>query len=397
MTDDALQRIDMLIQVGLRLARTASSGRVLLAKVAETIDGGWLASPWGDEIAADLTAARAGACEPVAIKQIERALRDAWGRAPTDQLDDLDREPVATTPLAQVHRGVLDGAPVAVKVLRPGLAAAVRQDLSLLDGLRRPLRTAFPALDAAATLHEFRERVLEELDLESEASVQRRFHRALRRHPFLTVPAPHTELCHPEVIVSEWIDGVTIAGADPGDRDTAAAQLVTFVLGSARTGTMYVGPALEDVRVLAGGRLAILGFGASRQVQPGRVDAAVAALPGFADGDPAVLAAAMDQLGWMGASDAATLLELWRHGLADLGGADPVALDSDAIVAARDRVLERPELVGALIAGGTIPAADLWPMLAVARLFATIARTGATGAWRELAGTAVSGGWDSAR
>ncbi|MGP0036548.1 MAG: AarF/UbiB family protein [Solirubrobacteraceae bacterium] len=104
--------------------------------------------------------------------RIERVLRDAWGRRPTDELDDLDREPVAVTPISQVHRGVLDGAAVAVKVLRPGLAAAVRQDLGLLEGLRRPLQAAFPALDAGAALREFRERVLEELDLENEASVQ---------------------------------------------------------------------------------------------------------------------------------------------------------------------------------------------------------------------------------
>jgi len=68
--------------------------------------------------------------------EVERALRAAWGAAPMEELDELDPEPAAVTPTSQVHRGELDGAPVAVKVLRPGVAASVRQDLALLEGLR---------------------------------------------------------------------------------------------------------------------------------------------------------------------------------------------------------------------------------------------------------------------
>ena len=90
---------------------------------------------------------------------------------------------MAVTPISQVHRGVLDGTPVAVKVLRPGLASSVRQDLALLEGLIAPLGAAFPAIDAGAILHEVRERVLDELDLENEAVAQRRFHRALAQPP----------------------------------------------------------------------------------------------------------------------------------------------------------------------------------------------------------------------
>ena len=84
-----------------------------------------------------------------------------------------------------MHRGLLDAEAVAVKVLRPGLATSVRQDLALLELLAAPLGSAFPGIDPAAASAEFRERVIEELDLEHEAEVQRLFHRALRGHPFL--------------------------------------------------------------------------------------------------------------------------------------------------------------------------------------------------------------------
>ena len=62
-----------------------------------------------------------------------------------------------------------------MKVLRPGIADQVRQDLNLLETLIRPLGAAFPSLAPAAR---GRERVLDELDLEHEASTQRSFARA---------------------------------------------------------------------------------------------------------------------------------------------------------------------------------------------------------------------------
>lgn len=56
MTTDALRRagarrrIDTLVGVGLRLARTAPTGRCVLAHLARTIDLAWIPRPWGEEI-----------------------------------------------------------------------------------------------------------------------------------------------------------------------------------------------------------------------------------------------------------------------------------------------------------------------------------------------------------
>ena len=139
----------------------------------------------------------------MAPKQVEKALRSAWGRAPGKVLDELDLDaPVAITPLAQVHRGALGGAPVAVKVRRAGLDNAVRADLSLLDALRPPLGGAFPSLDAGVLLRRIREQALDELDLEHEAAQQRAVGRALRDVADVVVPTTHSELAGGAVLVS---------------------------------------------------------------------------------------------------------------------------------------------------------------------------------------------------
>ena len=176
------------------------------------------------------------------------------------------------TPGAQVHRGSLAGEPVAVKVLRPGLAASVRQDMALLELLAGPLGSAFPGVDPAAATREFRDRVLEELDLEHEAEVQRRFHRALRGHPFLSVPSPVMRLCHESVLVSEWADGASLW--DAPDPDRAAARLVAFGIGAAVTlGVSHADLHPDNVLVGTDGGLTILDFGATRRVDRERVAA----------------------------------------------------------------------------------------------------------------------------
>lgn len=390
-SDETFHRIDALIQVGLRLARSAPSGRILLARIADSIDLDWIPRPWGDGVVAQLEAAHASGREEIALPQIERILANAWGTEPSHELDDLDPEPVAVTPSSQVHRAVLDSSPVAVKVLRPGLAASVRQDLALLEGLLAPLGVAFPALDPVAVVREFRERVLDELDLEHEATTQRRFHRALRGHSFLLVPAPVTRLTHESVLVSEWVDGVALWQAP--NPDEAAARLVVFVLGALREGIIHADPHPDDVLVLDDGRLAILDFGATRTVQGERVDSAAAAIEAFAAEDAHQLGTALERLGALPAVLAPTLLDLLAHTLGDLGRPEPARLDSDAVLAARDRLFARPRQLSEVIAAGAMPPEDLWPARGSVQLFATIARVGATGPWRELVRAALRDGW----
>jgi predicted unusual protein kinase regulating ubiquinone biosynthesis (AarF/ABC1/UbiB family) len=393
MADEAAGRIDALIQIALRLARSAPTGRVALAQLARSLDPAWIPLPWGEAILSELEAARADACAPLEFKQVERTLRDAWGTAPTDELDELDPDPLTSTPTAQIHRGVHEGRDVAVKVLRPGLADSVRQDLSLLEGLSTPLAAAFPALDTRSIMAEIRERVLDELDLEHEAAAQRRFHRALRNHPLFTVPAAITHLSHEHVMVSEWVEGVPLREAQ--DRDAAAARLVLFVLGGLRAGIVHADIDPDDVLIRDGGRLVILDFGATGIVDGDRAEQTFAALEAFVADDPQALGLALGDLGWLAPEHASAALELADHVLADLGGPHAARLDTGAVLAAGERAGQRPRQVLELMLAGALAPEDLWPARAVAALFGTIARVGATAPWRELARSALRDGWDA--
>jgi hypothetical protein len=59
MAAEELRRLDALLTTGLGLARKAPSGRLLLARIADSIEVDWIPRPWGEEIASELEAARA--------------------------------------------------------------------------------------------------------------------------------------------------------------------------------------------------------------------------------------------------------------------------------------------------------------------------------------------------
>jgi hypothetical protein len=382
---DVLSRLDALAETALKLAATAPSGRLGLARMADAIEAEWLPEPWRSRVAPELASAREAMCTPLRFRDVEKALRGI-------EVDDLEREPVAVTPIAQVHRGTVDGGAVAIKVLRPGIDRGVRQDLRLLDTLLGPLSAAFPALDARAVMRELSERVLEELDLEHEAQAQRRFHRALRGHERFVVPRPHTELARHDVLVSDWVDGTPLRDAD--DPDAAAALLLRFTLGAARSlGTVDANPHLDDALVLDDGRLAILDFGATRTLEPGRADELLAAVDALAEDDEAAFGAAVERLGHLPADAAPAALALARHAGGDLITPGPSRLDSAAVCAARDRLIERPAELAEVLARGTMPPADLWPSRGASQLFGVIARIGATGDWVALARQALREGW----
>jgi predicted unusual protein kinase regulating ubiquinone biosynthesis (AarF/ABC1/UbiB family) len=391
---DTFSRLDALLGVALRLARSAPSGRIVLAKVANAIDLEWVPLPWGQEIVAALEAAQSDVPAPLDQKRVRQILEKAWGARVSDELDELDADPIAVTALAQVHRAERNGQPVAVKVRRPGLAGAVRQDLALLESLLAPLGSAFPRLDAGAVLREFRERVLDELDLETEAGMQRRFHRALRNHARLYVPSPVTELAHEDVLVSEWIEGVPLERAP--DPDQAAADLVLFALGAGPSGLAHADLKPSDVLVMQDGRLAVLDFGAAAAIDRSRVQGMARAVRAFADDDAASFGAALEELGSLPSEHAPTALAFTRAALGELAGTEPARLDSAAVIAARDRALRQTEALLNLIAHGSLPPEDLWPARGSGQLFATIARTGATGRWLELVRDALENGWGEA-
>ena len=253
-----------LLDAAAALIRKSSSGRVALARAADVVVPEALPGVLRDRLPAALRDAYDATTEPLDAKKVQKAVKKL--------VDDLDAAPLAVRPVAQVHAATVDGAPVVVKVRRPGLAATIRGDLALIDAIAGPLGGAFPALDVGAMLREAREAAQDELDLEHEGASQRQAGRALRG--IVTVPAVHSELTTEDVLVSDRIDGPTLADAQPDD----PATLVRALVRAHVTAWRQAGLILTDVRpghvvLLRDGGVGLLGAGVSRPGDRERADA----------------------------------------------------------------------------------------------------------------------------
>ncbi len=380
---EAPSSLRALLDVGAALLRRTASGRVLLARYADVVHADLLPDLLRDPLRAELEAAHAAAAEPLEAKV---AAKSAAG------VDKVSEAPLAVTPTAQVHTGELDGEPVAVKVARPGVAATVRAELSLLDVLGGSIGVVFPALDVAGVLREVRETVMDELDLEHEGDTQHRVRRALRRLDGVTVPAVHADECAENVLVTELLDGPTLAAAAPEDPAAVARLLVAAHL----TAWREAGLVLTDARpghvvLLADGGIGLLGTGLARPVGRDRMPLAVRAFTALAEDDPAPFVAAITALGALPADAAADAHPLLRELLGELVHG-PVRLDGPALAGMTVRAHERLGELLALGARATPEPADLAALRMLGQLAATLSRLEVTEDWPALAAEAGSAG-----
>ena len=151
----------------------------------------------------------------VDIAIIELGLRKPIG----DVFVSFEREPVASASIAQVHFAVLNdrkGQPreVAVKVLRPGMHAAIEKDLRLLhmmaawvEGLSADGKRLRPR-DVVA---EFDKHLHDELDLVREAANAAQLRRNMESLQLVLVPEILWDYCSTDVMVMERMYGVPVS------------------------------------------------------------------------------------------------------------------------------------------------------------------------------------------
>ncbi|WP_292378286.1 ABC1 kinase family protein [Methanosarcina sp. UBA289] len=127
--------------------------------------------------------------------------------------DNFYPEPIACGSIAQVYKGVLEGKPVAVKILRPNLIDTINIDLSILDDFKPVMRKVLGLgsnFDIDAFLLEIREMLTREVDLRTEAVNMRRFEDNFKNVKNVSVPKIYPDYCSANVLTMEFIQGIQI-------------------------------------------------------------------------------------------------------------------------------------------------------------------------------------------
>ena len=152
---------------------------------------------------------------PFPAAQARALIEKALGRPIEAVFEQFEAEPVASASIAQVHFAVLKGGrEVAVKVLRPGMLAAIDDDLSLLRTLAvwvERLSADGKRLKPREVVAEFDNYLHDELDLVREAANAAQLRRNMQGIDLIMVPEMVWELCTQSVIVMERMKGVPIS------------------------------------------------------------------------------------------------------------------------------------------------------------------------------------------
>jgi ubiquinone biosynthesis protein len=130
---------------------------------------------------------------------------------PPPGLDEFG-EPFAAASIAQVHSGVYKGRKVAVKIKKPGIDDALKQDLQGFSLFFR---------DQQKFMNDFRDSILKELDFKQELRNARAFARMYEFNSSVIVPKVYPEVSSDNVLVMDYVPSVPF---------TDATQLINLFL-----------------------------------------------------------------------------------------------------------------------------------------------------------------------
>lgn len=154
---------------------------------------------------------------------VETVLREELGPDWEARFASVERAPLATASIAQVHRATtLDGAEIVLKIQRPGIAPQIRSDLNILQFLVNRAMSEFPDValfDPRGILSEFERSILAELDFVEEVRHLKRFRKNFEDVPTVCFPEPLDPLCTRRVLAMRFLSGVKIRDARAAGHD----------------------------------------------------------------------------------------------------------------------------------------------------------------------------------
>jgi len=203
---------------------------------------------------------------------VQALLEEELGAGVDEVFAEIDRQPVAAASLAQAYRARRPGgAPVILKVQRPGIAELVTRDLDMIRHLTRRLeaRAEWARTHHVADLGRgFADALAEELDFRVEARNIAAVTAAAPPGTTVRIPTVHADISGRRLLALDRFDGVSVRDAGPrldetgADRRALARDLLGCLFRQILVeGTFHADPHPGNVLLLSSGQLALIDFG----------------------------------------------------------------------------------------------------------------------------------------
>ncbi|EJD49076.1 ABC1-domain-containing protein [Auricularia subglabra TFB-10046 SS5] len=145
----------------------------------------------------------------VPLSEVRQTFLREFGRPPEELFDSFDPVPVASASIAQVHRAVLNGQEVAVKVQKAAIAQQIKWDLACYYILLKLQEWWFEM--PITFMHSFvSQQIIQETDFMREARNATRAAEDIQKDSWLRqrvyVPKVYWERTSKRIMTAEWID-----------------------------------------------------------------------------------------------------------------------------------------------------------------------------------------------
>lgn len=153
-------------------------------------------------------------CDPMSFEDTLATLKSVYGSRFDTIFRTIDRKPLGSASLAQVHKAELvTGDVVAVKVQRPGVRATMAQDIDVMRSIVKHASRFMKdnqMLDLRDVVEELWATFLEETDFTKEANNLKEFAELNKDVVYIACPEPYLEYCTESVLVMEYMEGTSI-------------------------------------------------------------------------------------------------------------------------------------------------------------------------------------------
>ncbi len=152
--------------------------------------------------------------QPVPWDEVWEVLHDALNEPPEEVFAEIDRTPLASASLAQVHVGKLKTRQkVAIKVQRANIRPTLETDLEIIHDIARYAQQYTPLgkmYDLVEIAEDFAATVYSELNYKTEGRNAERFRENFKREPSIHIPWIYWEYTSERVLVMEYLEGIKI-------------------------------------------------------------------------------------------------------------------------------------------------------------------------------------------
>lgn len=149
---------------------------------------------------------------PVPFEDLLPQIEEDIGGSIAEIFSEVDRQPLATASIAQVHKAVLkDGTPVILKIRRPGLRKIIEADLRLLQRIVDIAESESPDIrpfHPKEILRQFNQSLRRELDLAGECRNAERIAANLTDNLNIVIPKVYWQWTGERINIQEYIEGI---------------------------------------------------------------------------------------------------------------------------------------------------------------------------------------------